>query len=62
MKIRITKELPEGLEGRPEVGGVYEAELKMTAPPSPREAYFIHVGPQSRTVCVFPSECEEVEL
>ena len=59
-KIRITKELPAGLEVRPEVAGIYEAEYKMTPPPAPRVAYLIHVGPGCKGVWVFVDECEEV--
>ena len=59
-KIRITKELPAGLEVRPEVGRVYEAEYKMTPPPAPRMAYLARVGPENKRVWVFVDECEEV--
>ena len=58
--IRITKELPEGLPVRPEVGGIYEAEYKMTPPPAPRMAYLIRVGPDRRLIWAFADECEEV--
>ena len=60
VKIRVTKELPEGLPIRPEVGGIYEAEYKMTPPPAPRMAYLIRVRSDRRLVWVFADECEEV--
>ena len=60
VKIRVTKELPAGLPVRPEVGGIYEAEYKMTPPPAPRMAYLIRVGPDRGLVWVFADECEEV--
>lgn len=59
-KIRITKELPADLEIRPEVGGIYEAEYKMTPPPAPRMAYYASVGTDGRHAWVFVDECEEV--
>ncbi|MBQ6207641.1 MAG: hypothetical protein IJK52_11255 [Oscillospiraceae bacterium] len=62
MKIRITKELPKALNVRPTVGEIYEAEYKMTPPPTPRMAYFIRIGPNHAMVCVFPDECEVVDL
>ena len=62
MKIRITKELPKALSVRPKVGDIYEAEYKMTPPPVPRMAYFIRVGANRVMVCVFPDECEVVDL
>ena len=62
MKIRITKELPKALTVRPTVGEIYEAEYKMTPPPAPRMAYFIRVGANRVMVCVFPNECETVDL
>ena len=45
---------------RPEVGGIYDAEYKMTPPPAPRMAYLIRVGPGRKLVWVFTDECEEV--
>ena len=60
VKIRITEKLPAGLEVRPEVGAVYEAAYKLTPPPAPRMAYYIHTGPDRKGVWVFPGECAEV--
>ena len=61
VQIRITKELPSGLPVRPEVGGVYEAEYRLTPPPAPRMAYHIEIGPNHAGVWVFADECEVLQ-
>lgn len=54
MRVRITKELPEGVSPRPVVGQEYEAERKRT-PDDLTDAYYLSTG-----VWVFPEECVEV--